>query len=94
VLCADDPAVVEMAKHCRGEVIYFGQCDAQPLLDHVRGGGRAVGIDGAALLFLQGSRREHIVEPTFDAALEAPTRAAAASVALCLGIAVTRPQRA
>jgi len=94
VLCADDPGAVKMAQHCQGEVILFGRCDAAPLLDHVRGGGRGVTTDGSALLLLHGTRREYIVSPIFDAELDASTRAAAAAVALYLGIAVTEPQRA
>jgi hypothetical protein len=83
-----------MAEHCRGEVILFGRSDSPALLDHVRGGGRAIAIDGNELLLVQGSRREYVVAPSFDAGLDDSTRAAAAAVALYLGIAATRPQRA
>src|SRR5690242_20970941 len=45
VLCADDPDVVRMAAHCRGEIIFFGMPDAPPLRDHVYRGGRAVAVE-------------------------------------------------
>lgn len=94
VLVAEDADAVDMAKHCRGEVILFGKCDAPRLVEHTERGGRAVAVDGEELLLVQAARREHIVAPGLDAGLGQQARAAAAAVALCLGIAVTRSQLA
>jgi cyanophycin synthetase len=54
VLNADDPLVVDMAKLCRGSVIYFSRNPESPVLrDHRAKGGKAVTVrDGAIVLAL------------------------------------------
>jgi cyanophycin synthetase len=94
VLAAEDADAVDMAKHCRGEVILFGRSDAPRLVEHTQRGGKAVAVDGEALLLIHAGRREHLVGPGIDAGLGESARAAAAAVAVCLGMAVTRPQPA
>jgi cyanophycin synthetase len=89
VLSADDPEVVRMAAHCLGEVIFFGNPDAPPLLDHVRRGGRAIAVDPVGLTLLQGTKRERVVSSHLPPGRTGIETAAAAGVALYLGLAIT-----
>ena len=87
VLCADDPEVVRMATHCRGEVIFFGKPDALPLREHVAKGGRAVAVEPDGLSLLHGAKRERVLS-SYLAGQTGSEAAAAVGVALYLGLPV------
>ena len=56
VLNADDPACVELAPLCDGQVVFFGlQADNPVLMQHRREQGRAVFVEDGELLLAQGS---------------------------------------
>jgi cyanophycin synthetase len=62
VLNADDPGVLEMAKHTKGKVLLFSRfADAPAVLDHLRADGRAVVLDGDRVISCRGARRESIL---------------------------------
>jgi len=60
VLNADDPLVVDMAKLCRGSVIYFGRNPESPVLrNHRSNGGKAVTVrDGAIVIAIGREERQ------------------------------------
>lgn len=61
VLNAADPQVVEMAALCDGNVIFFGALSDIALADHLKGGGRAVYLDGSQVVMSTGdSTTQHI----------------------------------
>src|SRR5215471_10474992 len=76
VLCADDPEVVRMAPHCRGEVIFFGNPDAPALREHVSKGGRAIAIEPDGVSLLRGAKRERVVSSYLAGRADAETAAA------------------
>jgi cyanophycin synthetase len=59
VLNADDPNVLALGEHCRGETILFGRSTTNPMLrKHCESGNRAVYVDGeAVVLVAQSSQR-------------------------------------
>jgi cyanophycin synthetase len=63
VLNADEPAVLEMAKHTKGKVLLYSLA-ARPeaIRDHLNAGGRAVVRDGEQVLLCQGRDRALILE--------------------------------
>ncbi|MEO8902177.1 MAG: cyanophycin synthetase [Polyangiaceae bacterium] len=63
VLNADDPAVLEMAGHTKGEVFLYSRfAQAEPVREHLQAGGRAVVRDGDTLYSCQGTQRDPILE--------------------------------
>jgi cyanophycin synthetase len=63
VLNADDPGVLEMAKHTKGKVLLFSRfADTPAVLEHLRTDGRAVLLDGDRVLSCRGAQRESILE--------------------------------
>jgi cyanophycin synthetase len=63
VLNAQDPAVVEMAPLCDGEVIYFARDAALPvILAHREAGGRAILFNGGDIAIAHGNDLEIIVQ--------------------------------
>jgi len=66
VLNADDPLVVDMAKLCRGSVIYFSRnADSPVLRDHRAKGGKAVTVRDGAIVMAVG-RDERLVARIAD----------------------------
>jgi cyanophycin synthetase len=70
VLSADDPAVVRMAQHCKGKVVYFAlSFDAPPLAAHLAAGGSAVVLEHDRAVLCRGAARDEIVDaPTLASA--------------------------
>ena len=63
VLNADDPAVLEMAAHTKGQVLLFSRVADSPVVrEHLRANQRALVQDGAALVLCEGTRRLPLVE--------------------------------
>lgn len=63
VLNAADPAVVDMARLCDGEVIFFAENGELALLEeHCIQGGRAVFIRAGSLVFSQGGAEDRFLE--------------------------------
>jgi cyanophycin synthetase len=63
VLNADDPAVLEMAKFCKGKVVLFARSAASPgLVEHLSADGRAVIQSGQQVVLCHGRQREVILE--------------------------------
>jgi cyanophycin synthetase len=59
VLKADDPLVADMARNCRGKVIFFALDGAHPVLAaHRDGGGRAVFVRDGMIVLAEGGREE------------------------------------
>lgn len=60
VLNALDPLVAEMAKHCKGSVLYFSSRDLSPVVkEHCRAGGRAIFVRGSAVILAEGEVEHH-----------------------------------
>ncbi len=56
VLNADDPLVARMARHCKGEVLFFARDGSHPLiLRHRRDGGRVAFVRGQDLILAAGA---------------------------------------
>ncbi|MEO6598301.1 MAG: Mur ligase family protein [Polyangiaceae bacterium] len=63
VLNADDPEVLEMAKHTKGTVLLFARSEHSPaVIEHLRTEGRAVVRDGAQLVLCHGTRRTRLLD--------------------------------
>lgn len=63
VLNADDPVVLEMAKHTKGKLLWYSHFAGPELIrEHLAQGGRAVVRDGDHVLLCQGTQRELILE--------------------------------
>src|SRR5450432_712072 len=63
VLNADDPAVLEMSKFCKGQVVLFARSGASPsVAEHLSAGGRALVQSADQLLLCQGRQREVVLE--------------------------------
>jgi len=63
VLNAEDPEVLEMAKHTKGKVLLFARSEHSPaVIEHLRADGRAVVRDGGQLVLCQGTRRTRLLE--------------------------------
>ncbi|HEY5374774.1 MAG TPA: Mur ligase family protein, partial [Polyangiaceae bacterium] len=63
VLNADEPAVLEMAKHTKGKVLlYSRESHSAPVREHLQADGRAVVRDGDRILSCRGTQRELILE--------------------------------
>jgi cyanophycin synthetase len=63
VLNADDPAVVEMAESCKGQIAYFGRSpDAQPLKDHLARGGLGLTVLDGQVVAIRNNQREYLFE--------------------------------
>jgi cyanophycin synthetase len=61
VLNADDPLVVEMAKLCRGSVIFFSRnADSAVLRDHRAKGGKAVTVRDGAIVIAVGREERRV----------------------------------
>jgi cyanophycin synthetase len=61
VLNADDPLVANMAKLCRGSVIYFGRNPESPILrDHRSKGGKAVTVRDGAIVIAVGREERRV----------------------------------
>jgi cyanophycin synthetase len=62
VLNADDPAVLEMAKHTKGKVLLFSREASSPaVLEHLRNDGRAVLREGDRVWSCRGAQREPVL---------------------------------
>lgn len=61
ILNADDPLTVKMARHARGEIVWFsGAADAverNPIRNHIEGGGMAVVCGSNSILFYKDGER-------------------------------------
>jgi cyanophycin synthetase len=65
VLNADDPEVLEMAKHTKGKVLLFARSEHSPaVVEHLRADGRAVVRDGTQLVLCQGTSRTRLFDLT------------------------------
>jgi len=63
VLNADDPAVLEMAKFCKGKVLLFARSATLPaVVEHLSAEGRAVVQSGEQIVLCQGRQREVLLE--------------------------------
>jgi cyanophycin synthetase len=63
VLNADDPAVLDMAKHTKGKVLlYSREAHSSPVREHLQAEGRAVVRDGDRILSCRGTQRELILD--------------------------------
>ena len=63
VLNADDPAVLEYAKFCKGKVLLFAvSVDSPGIAEHLGADGRAVVRDGNQLVLLHNKQREVLVD--------------------------------
>ncbi|MET0793131.1 MAG: cyanophycin synthetase [Polyangiaceae bacterium] len=63
VLNADEPAVLEMAKHTKGQVLLFSRTEHSPAVaEHLRAGGRAVVRDGAQIVLCHGAQRTRLLD--------------------------------
>ena len=63
VLNADDAGVLEMAKHTKGKVLLFARSpNNAAVLEHVKGGGRAVVRDGDRIALCHGAQRTPLLE--------------------------------
>ncbi len=101
VLNADEPAVLEMAKHTKGKVLlYSREPHSAPVREHLQADGRAVVRDGDRIVSCSGTQRELIL---YLAGLRCPVlglpaflvddllAAVAGAVALGLGSGADRP---
>jgi cyanophycin synthetase len=96
VLNADDPAVLGMAEHTKGRVLFFTQEPENPAVDtHCRGGGKAVFLRGSSLHLVEGSSDREIADlaecPGFGVELSkqlAETILAATAAAWALGLPI------
>jgi cyanophycin synthetase len=62
VLNAADPLVVDMARYCDGQVIYFARRGDLPvLLEHRRRGGRAVFVRNNSVILAEGNRETELI---------------------------------
>ena len=93
VLNADDPAVVEMAELCDGEVIFFSTDVALPLIvEHRRKGGRALLVRDGRILLAAASLEAPLIELALIPLLqEAADRLPAVLAALATGWALGFP---
>ena len=74
VLNAHDPLIVEMAELCDGEIIYFANDPALPVITaHLAGGGRAILHDRGQIIVAHGRERDSIavLEPNGAGAADA-----------------------
>ncbi|HEY4107336.1 MAG TPA: cyanophycin synthetase [Polyangiaceae bacterium] len=63
VLNADDPAVLEFAKFCKGKVVLFATSEDSPgIAEHLAADGRAVIRSGERVVLAHGKRREPLIE--------------------------------
>ena len=63
VLNADDPAVLEMSKFCKGKVVLFARSAASPgVAEHLSSEGQAVIQSGDQLVLCQGRQREVLLD--------------------------------
>jgi cyanophycin synthetase len=63
VLNADDPAVLEMAKHCKGKVVLFSHSEPSPeLSQHLNADGRAIVLSDQQIVLFSGAQREVILD--------------------------------
>lgn len=91
VLSADDPAVVAMAEHCEGKVVWFGgSTSSSPVQEHVAQGGSALVRLGSQLIWWsQGAKSPPLSLPWLTESTPAssvePVMAAVAAV-LVLGV--------
>lgn len=92
VLNADDPAVLEMAELCDGEVILYGSDPGTgPIAGHCRDGGQAVHFRDGRLVLAGGDRVVTLLEPSTLArcarrGVDAASAMAVAACAVALGI--------
>jgi cyanophycin synthetase len=62
VLNADDPMVAKMAELCKGEVIFFSQNEASPLIEnHLKQGGRAALVRDQEIVLKTARRDEQVL---------------------------------
>jgi cyanophycin synthetase len=63
VLNADDPAVLELAKFCKGKVVLFARSASLPgVVEHLKLDGRAVVRQGEQIVVCQGKQRDAILD--------------------------------
>ena len=63
VLNADEPEVLEMAKHTKGKVLLFARSEHTPAIaEHLRADGRAVVREGDRIVLCQGTRRTRLLD--------------------------------
>jgi cyanophycin synthetase len=63
VLNADDPAVLEMARHTKGQVLLFSRHATSPKVrDHLASGGRALVHDGQHIVLCHGTGRTPLLD--------------------------------
>jgi cyanophycin synthetase len=63
VLNADDPAVLELARFCKGKVVLFARSANQPgVIEHLKLDGRAVVRHGEQIVLCQGKQRDVILD--------------------------------
>jgi cyanophycin synthetase len=63
VLSADEPAVLEMAKHTKGKVLlYSREPHSSPVREHLQADGRAVVRDGDRIFSCRGTQRELVLD--------------------------------
>ena len=63
VLNADEPAVLEMARHTKGKVLLYSRfAHSEPVREHLQAGGRALVRDGDKLVACRAAEREPILD--------------------------------
>jgi cyanophycin synthetase len=96
VLKADEPLVAEMAKACRGGVIFFGRDEHHPVIAaHRAGGGRAVYDRDGMIWLAEGPREEPLVALgrvplTHGGRVSFQVENALAAAASCWGVGLSR----
>ncbi|HYP90413.1 MAG TPA: hypothetical protein VEQ59_19710, partial [Polyangiaceae bacterium] len=94
ILNADDPAVVAMAEHCPGKVVWFGLEPSPLIQQHVSSGGSALVRLGSQLVWWESGEKSPSLSVSWLSESTALTRVeplmASAAAALALGVARPR----
>ena len=100
ILNADDPITVKLARHARGQIVWFsGSADAvecNPIKDHIAGGGMAVVCGSNAILVYKGGERFPVlpasaIPATLDGAAAFNTHNALAAIAMTAAYGIPLP---